>query len=139
MRSMRTVLLGLVLAFAVLAGADLVARQLGQPAPVLGAGTSPSLALQAWLLEALAFVAVARLLVGRGGAVLDGLLVGGVVWVLRWPLLVVTLGGLGVRVDQPWGALARQRLVLDLALGILLALVDRPRRAGTRAASRDAG
>lgn len=89
---------------------------------------SRTVALQAWLLEALAFVAVARLLVGRAGLVLDGLVLGGVMWVMRWPLLVLSLVQLGVAPRLDWTQLVRDRLLLDLLVGLVLAWLFRRER-----------
>jgi hypothetical protein len=120
------VLAGLAIAFALLAGGELAASAFGRPTLLLEG--SRTVALQAWLLEALAFVAVARLLVGRAGVVLDGLVLGGVLWVARWPLLALSLVQLGVAPRLDWTQLVRDRLLLDLLVGMVLAWLFRRER-----------
>lgn len=120
-------LLALSTAFLLLAAGELALGWAGRPS-VLSPGVR-TLALQGWLLEAIAFVAIARLLVGRAGVLLDGLMVGGVVWVLRWPLLALTLAQLQLSTGIAWSPLVRDRLVLNLLVGLVLAWIFRRERA----------
>lgn len=120
---MRT-LAGLSIAFLTLAGGELLASWLGRPT-LLVETAARIVTLQSWILEAVAFVAVARLLVGRAGVVLDGMIVGAVLWVVRWPLLALSLQQLGASARIDWPTMVRDRLVLDLLLGLVLAWVFR--------------
>ncbi len=121
---------GLAITFALLAAGELVASWAGRPTLLLEG--SRTIALQAWLLEALAFVVVARLTVGRAGIVLDGLVLGGVMWVVRWPLLTLSLVQLGVAPRLDWTLLVRDRLLLDLLVGVVLAWLFRRERGEQR-------
>lgn len=126
MRGMRRFLVTLACTLTLVAGGDWLLDLAGRATAALTPTSSWLLAAQAWALEAVAFVAVARLLVGRGGLVVDGLVVGGLVWVLRWPLMLLTLAQLGVALPVGVAAMAQDQLLLDLAIGLVLAFLHRP-------------
>lgn len=117
----------LVGALVLIAGGDWVLSLLGRPTAAFAASATGMISAQAWILEALAFVALARLLVGRAGVVLDGLVVGGLVWVLRWPLTMLTMAQLGMGLPGDFATMVRDQLGLDLMVGLTLAWLLRRR------------
>lgn len=95
----------------------------------LGALTGPAgrLVFGGWVLEALSLLVLFLLVQSRNqaGLVLDGLAAGGVAWLFRGPLLVLTVTGVGGLPREPWWTIAEQRLVVYLLAGLLLAAVAR--------------
>ncbi|HVS02159.1 MAG TPA: hypothetical protein VMT16_05255 [Thermoanaerobaculia bacterium] len=79
--------------------------------------------LAEWGLEAVGLTALFLLIEGRGSRWVDGLLAGGVAWVFRGPLLLLTLARLTWLPGQPWLAQVLGWLPLYLAGGLLLAFL----------------
>lgn len=88
---------------------------------------SGRLLLSLWALEAVGLVVLYLLVQARGdgGWILDGLATGGIAWLFRGPLLVLTVTAVAQFGREPWWTISLQRLVTYLAGGLLLGLVAR--------------
>jgi hypothetical protein len=108
------------------AGAGYVTDAMTPNAAQVG-GEHGQLLVAIWLLEALALAVLYLLVQSRNRASwwLDGLAAGGVAWLFRGPLLVVSAMTIGRLPREPWWTLAQHQLVLYLGGGLLLAAVAR--------------
>ena len=78
--------------------------------------------LATWVLEAIGLTALFLLVQRRGRPWwLDGAMTGGIAWVFRGPLLVVTVVGLARVPRAPWWSLSVGWLVAYLLCGLVLA------------------
>ena len=125
----RFLLFALPLVLLVLALGQFVIEEAGwtpDPAPLARFGLAPErvpapILLAGWLLEASALSALFLLVQGRGGAWwLDGLLAGAPAWLLRGPLLVLTVAAATRLPREPWWTMARHALVLYVVAGLVL-------------------